>query len=76
MGNTIYAESLKGMSVENAKQFITENNVYFDVNNTKYKIGEIRIIYPDALYTMDYCPSRLEVKVDTDKIITEILGTG
>lgn len=75
MGNTLYAEALIGMTVPRAKRFITENYVYFDINNTKYRIMHIRKIVPDSLYTMEYCPTRISVETKND-IIIKILSIG
>lgn len=75
MGNYFYAETLIGMTVKRAEIYIKENTVYLDANHTKYKISEIRIIYPKGMYTKDYCLNRLEVRTENNVII-EILGSG
>lgn len=82
MGNTIYADVLKGMTVEEARQFISKNNVYFNANNSNYKICVIRIVSSiiddidmEHLSTMDYCRNRLNVGI-TNGIITTIKDMG
>jgi len=75
MGSKVYAEALIGMTIPRAKRFVEENTVYFDENNTKYRISTFREIIPNGIYTMDYCPNRLSVKTEND-VIVEILRMG
>jgi hypothetical protein len=76
MGNTLYADTLIGMTLKTAKKFITDNYVYFiDTTGTKYKITIIREIVLNGIYTKDDCPNRLNVETENDVIIT-ILGNG
>jgi hypothetical protein len=78
LGNTIYADTLIGMTISKAERFIQKNNVYFDSTEKNNRIREIRIEIRDGEglpLDMSYRYSRLNVNVDK-YVITKINGKG
>lgn len=74
MGNTLYADSLIGMTIPEAEKFIRENIIYIDADNTAYRISKISVSNND-ICTADYCLNRLNVEVEQN-VISKILNIG
>jgi len=75
MGNYVFADTLIGMTIDDAREYLENNKVYLDTDNTKYRLLRIRVIYPNGMYTKDYCPNRVHV-LTSNGVITKISGSG
>ena len=74
MGNTFYAPHLVGKTLVEAEEFIRDNSVYFDKQET-CRITRIHVHVPNSMNTCDYRVDRLNVDV-TLGYITKIRCVG
>jgi hypothetical protein len=70
----IYVDNLIGITISEANQYIINNKVYFDQNNT-YRVTEIKVS-GWGLSNTDYNFNRLNVKTDENGKIVKILYMG
>jgi hypothetical protein len=76
MAEVFYSNELIGLTVDEAKQFIVDNIVYYEAPHNKERITQIYFAYGSLWSDCRYEYGRLTVWMGEDNKIVKIRGMG
>jgi hypothetical protein len=75
MGNYVYSNNLIGLTIHEANEYVSDNNVYMSRFNWTL-ITKIKRTYPSSFSFDTYNPTELNVYVDDNNKISELVRLG